>query len=188
MRSELTLSRPFTAVLFVLVISVSASASYVGIQNRRLKHELAVALSNTHQLPADRPIPDLYGVTVTGLDVKIVFPSSKPLVFILVDRNCHFCKENWPWWKRIVSGVGHNAIAKVVDIRSTFTETDAAAAGIDPNTVVKLGLAAAKSMAYGTPTTAVVSRRGILVKSWAGVFNDERFKDLVATVTQSAGM
>jgi hypothetical protein len=168
-RSTVVISTPLFFVGVALCLAVGCGASYLAVENGRLRSDLFELHGGAG--PQGVLVPKLYGATLAGIDESLDFPRAKPVIFIAITRDCEFCKENWSWWRKIEAEMGNSATLKVVDLKGSYAQADAVASGINAAEVLRLDPASARQAGFSqTPMTAVVSKDGILVKSWLGVF------------------
>jgi peroxiredoxin len=157
------------------------------LQNNGLKSRLDYFTTDQEVLQSGEEIKPFFAYDLRANRSYISFANdeSKGTLILLFSTKCEPCKINLPNWKYIISSANKgslkilvlandsvNAVQKFANVQNlnfpvySFLDQD-----------IKINL-----KGFITPQTILLSRGGRVIKTWAGILNQIRLKDVIENI------
>jgi thiol-disulfide isomerase/thioredoxin len=175
----------FTTFLVVACVALAALTVLLAWQNRRLKTELATALS-APPAGALRPgdtVPPFDVVDASGKTSRVAFDGHGSTLLLVFSSTCGACRETLPVWNRLVAE-GTSGAVHVVGLQTDFQRDG----GGDASTSVPdlrfdvFGAAEPEKEPMtkfpAIPAAALIDGNGAVKSVWFGVPTDAQITEL----------
>ena len=179
-------SRPLLTTM--LVVLGAALCYHLLFRHQGLKAQLMTLRSA--QVAESKSAPRaqvIVGTRLSGKSDRISFPSATPIVLLSVRGDSDECAANWVWWRQIVDELHGKARFEILHLHDSLTAKDAIRVGVDPATVLSIapGLLGPNARQH-VPSLVVLSKEGVVVRVWTGVFNEGRLEALKFTLLEDS--
>jgi thiol-disulfide isomerase/thioredoxin len=169
----------FLGALCAALIGSNAYLLHINKQLVRM-HEAEVAM----QIPAmHKPLPPIEVWGKAGPRHALSFAGDKQHLLLVMSPDCPFCKENWPMWQALLGKLPSNVDVTYFDVTGKFDPQFSSTHGIAEDQLITADVdSALKARITGTPTTVLLANNGAVKYVWAGVLDDQKIADILASV------
>lgn len=168
---------------FCGVFSLSLAANILLVRKtKQLQSHFEAELNQLNQIVPGERLPPLTGSNIAGGPVSIDLESvGRPSALLVYSPSCHFCKQNWGAWNRLLRSLKARGFLPIfVDLSGATDRPFIRQHGLD-DSIVLTNVSAESKLAYAlrsTPTTILFDRRGKAQKSWVGSLSAQDLEDI----------